>query len=76
MCAVGEGADDAQRAVRAASAQVVVIMLGGATYSEHEAVLKFNAARRRGDRRCSAALGASAMLNTAGFMDRIRTLVQ
>ena len=72
--AVGATAEDSQRSGRQASSQVVVIMLGGATYGEAEAVRKFNASRRRAERRCNAVLGASVMLNTAMFMERLQQL--
>jgi hypothetical protein len=72
---VGEGADDVQRAARAASGQIVVVMLGGATYAEVEVVNKFNAARRRTEKRCHAVIGASTLLSSAQFIERIKALV-
>lgn len=49
-------------------------MLGGATYLEAEAVNKFNAARRRSERRSNAVLGASTVLSTQQFVDRLQQL--
>jgi Sec1 family len=71
---VNEGADESARIARQPATQVVVLMLGGATYSEAEAVRKFNTARRRAERRSNAVLGASLMLNTETFVQRIRQL--
>jgi hypothetical protein len=67
--------DDVQRAARAASGQIVVVMVGGAAYAEVEVVNKFNAMRRRTEKRCHAVIGASTMLSTAQFIDRMKALI-
>jgi hypothetical protein len=72
--AVGQSLDESQRVARQCSSQIVVVMLGGATYSEGEVVKKFNAARRRFDKRCNAVLGATTLLNTVSFTERIKQL--
>ena len=74
VCAVNVTAEDGQRLGRQGSTQVIVVMLGGATYSEAEAVRKFNAARRRAERRSNAVLAASTMLNTRQFVERLKQL--
>ena len=73
-CAVGQSADESARIGRQGACQIVVIMLGGATYLEAEAVNKFNAARRRSERRSNAVLGASTVLSTQQFVDRLQQL--
>ena len=72
--AVNVTAEEGQRLGRQGSTQIVVLMLGGATYSEAEAVRRFNAARRRAERRSNAALGAATMLSTSQFVERMKQL--
>lgn len=70
--AVGESGDAAAATSRAPAAHVVVVIVGGATYSEAEAVRAFNATRRRAERRSHAVLGAPEMLSTARFVSLLR----
>lgn len=71
---MGQTPDESQRVARQSSSQIVVVMLGGMTYSEGEVVKKFNAARRRADKRCTTVLGATTVLNTATFTERVKQL--
>lgn len=51
---------------------VVVIMVGGATYTESDVVRRFNASRRRAERRCTALLGSSTMLTSSNFVKMLQ----
>lgn len=71
-CAVGIPEGDAQAACRRPAGQIVVVIIGGATYSESDVVRRFNSARKRSDKRCSAILGSTRILNTAAFVDMLK----
>lgn len=78
MCvvvAVGQAGEEALAACRRPAQHVVVVIVGGATYTESDAVRRFNAARRRSERRCTALLGSTAMLTASGFVQMLRQQV-
>lgn len=72
MCAVGMSEVDAQAACRRPAGQIVVIIIGGATYSESDVVRRFNTSRKRAEKRCSAILGSTRILNTAAFVSMLK----
>lgn len=70
--AVGQAGEDALAVCRRPATHVVVVMVGGATYTESDVVRRFNAARRRSERRCTALLGSSTMLAASTFVQMLR----
>jgi hypothetical protein len=70
--AVGMSEADAQATCRRPANQVVVIIIGGATYSESDVVRRFNTSRKRTERRCSAILGSTRILNTSAFLAMLK----
>jgi hypothetical protein len=71
-CAVGMSEADAQAACRRPAGQLVIFIIGGATYSESDVVRRFNASRKRSDKRCSAILGSTRILNTSAFIAMLK----
>ena len=70
--AVGLPEGDAQAACRRPAGQIVVIIIGGTTYSESDVVRRFNSSRKRAEKRCSAILGSTGILNTTAFVDMLK----
>jgi Sec1 family len=70
--AVGMSEVDAQALCRRPANQIVVVIIGGTTYSESDVVRRFNASRKRSDKRCSAILGSTRILNTSAFVGMLK----
>eukprot|EP00892_Ulva_mutabilis_P005884 jgi/Ulvmu1/3668/UM017_0082.1 len=69
---VGQAGEEALAACRRPATHIVVVVIGGATYTESDVVRRFNAARRRAERRCTALLGSTTMLTASTFVEMLR----
>ena len=71
MCGFAEEKTEAKVAalsnIQAPSATIIVLMIGGTTYSESLAVKKFNETTR--PRKARAVLGSQAVLNSKMFVE-------